>query len=306
MIDAVRHIVLQYYICHDIAVNWTAVDRSFIAGRYNSVRRIKRMHEGITYAASTVLALAGRTVLITGASSGLGMRFSTVLAKCGAKLALGARRLDRLEELVSQIEAIDGRAVAAVMDVTNEGSVLAAYDKFEAALGPIHTVIVNAGINAQGLATDLAIEDFEDIMSVNVRGAFLTAREGARRMIAAGSREGQWGRIVLIASIGGHTILPGLTAYCASKAAVMMMGRCMAREWAGRGINVNVVCPGYVRTEINDDWFESDAGHRQIAGFPRKRLMNESDLDAMIVYLSSDAARSITGASITIDDAQSL
>ena len=264
------------------------------------------MHEDIFCQVTSSSDLSGRTALVTGASSGLGMRFAAVLAKSGASVALGARRLDRLEELVLQIRAIGGRSVAAAMDVADEKSVVAAFDNFEATLGPIHTVIVNAGINTQGLATDLAIEDFERIMSVNVRGAFLTAREGARRMMAAGSREGQWGRIVLIASIGGHTILPGLTAYCASKAAVMMMGRCMAREWAGRGINVNVVCPGYVRTEINDDWFDSDGGHRQVAGFPRKRLMNASDLDAMILYLSSDAAQSITGAVITIDDAQSL
>ena len=85
-----------------------------------------------------------------------------------------------------------------------------------------------------------------------------------------------------------------------------MMGRCLAREWAGRGINVNVVCPGYIRTELNDTWFGSQEGQRQIAAFPRKRLMRESDLDAMVLHLSSDAARSMTGAVITIDDAQSL
>jgi len=100
----------------------------------------------------------------------------------------------------------------------------------EATLSPIHTVIANAGINAQGLATNLTVEDFDRIMAVNVRGAFLTAREGARRMVAAGSRDGQWARIVLISSIGAHSILPGLAAYCASKAAVTMMGRCLARE----------------------------------------------------------------------------
>ena len=254
----------------------------------------------------TLTDMTGRTVLVTGASSGLGMRFATVLASSGAKVALAARRLDRLEVVVAQIKANGGHAIALATDVTDESSVVAAYDVAEATLGPIHTVIANAGINAQGLATNLTVEDFDRIMAVNVRGAFLTAREGARRMVAAGSRDGQWARIVLISSIGAHSILPGLAAYCASKAAVTMMGRCLAREWAARGIDINVVCPGYVRTELNDEWFASGGGKRQIAAFPRKRLLRESDLDAIVLFLSSNAAQGITGAVITIDDAQSL
>ena len=178
----------------------------------------------------TLTDMTGRTVLVTGASSGLGMRFATVLASSGAKVALAARRLDRLEVVVAQIKANGGHAIALATDVTDESSVVAAYDVAEATLSPIHTVIANAGINAQGLATNLTVEDFDRIMAVNVRGAFLTAREGARRMVAAGSRDGQWARIVLISSIGAHSILPGLAAYCASKAAVTMMGRCLARE----------------------------------------------------------------------------
>ncbi len=250
--------------------------------------------------------LSGRVALITGASSGLGRRFALVLAAAGAKVALAARRVDRLEALAAEITASGGQATAIGVDVTDEASVIAGFDHAQAALGPVDTVFANAGMNSRGLATEVGADEFDAVMAINVRGVFLTAREGARRMIAAGSRESGRGRIVLVASIGAIKVLPGLTAYCASKAAVAMMGRSLAREWANRGINVNVVCPGYVETELNADWFAEDGGRKQVAGFPRRRLMVEEDLDAMALYLASDAARAITGAVFTLDDGQTL
>jgi NAD(P)-dependent dehydrogenase (short-subunit alcohol dehydrogenase family) len=204
--------------------------------------------------------LTGRTVLITGASSGLGLRFARIAAAAGAKVALAARRVDRLETLAKEIAADDGTAHPIAMDVTDEASVIAGFDAALAALGPIDTVIANAGMNSEGLAVDVAAEEFDRVMAINVRGVFLTAREGARRMMAAGSRDSRRGRVVLISSIGAQKVLPGLTAYCASKAAVVMMGKSLAREWANRGINVNVICPGYVETELNTDWFATAGG----------------------------------------------
>ena len=143
-------------------------------------------------------------------------------------------------------------------------------------------------------------------MAINVRGVFLTAREGARRMIAAGSRESGRGRIVLVASIGAVKVLPGLVPYCASKAAVAMMGKAMAREWANRGININVICPGYIETELNADWFAEEGGKKQVAGFPRRRLMDEQDLDGMVLWLCADGSRAVTGSSFVLDDGQTL
>ena len=250
--------------------------------------------------------LTGRTVLITGASSGLGLQFARVAAAAGAKVALAARRVDRLEALAKEIAVDGGTAHAVAMDVTDEASVIAGFDAAQAALGPIDTVIANAGMNNEGLAVEVTAEAFDRVMAINVRGVFLTAREGARRMMAAGSRDSRRGRIVLIASIGALKVLPGLTAYCASKAAVVMMGKSLAREWANRGINVNVVCPGYVETELNADWFAADGGKAQIATFPRRRLMEADDLDAMLLYLASDASRAVTGSVFTLDDGQTL
>ena len=167
-------------------------------------------------------------------------------------------------------------------------------------------MIANAGMNNEGLAVEVTADAFDQVMALNVRGVFLTAREGARRMMAAGSRDSRRGRVVLISSIGALKVLPGLTAYCASKAAVVMMGKSLAREWANRGINVNVVCPGYVETELNADWFATDGGKAQVASFPRRRLMEADDLDAMLLYLASDASRAVTGSVFTLDDGQTL
>jgi len=239
--------------------------------------------------------LSGRVALITGASSGLGARFARVLTASG-----------RLEALAAEIVAAGGEAFPVAMDVTDEASIVAGYDAAQASLGPIDTVFANAGMNNRALAAEITAEAWDGVMAINVRGVFLTAREGARRMMAAGSRESGKGRIILISSIGALKVLPGLTAYCTSKAAVLMMGKSMAREWANRGINVNVICPGYVETELNTDWFHEDGGKKQVAGFPRRRLMVEEDLDAMALYLASDASRAITGSVFTLDDGQTL
>ena len=250
--------------------------------------------------------LSGRTLLITGASSGIGAALARAAAKAGAKVAAAARRADKLKTLVAEITAGGGTARAFAMDVEDEASVIAGYDAIEAAFGAPESVIANAGINIEGSALDIAVEDFDKVLAVNTRGVFLTAREGARRMIGAGSPESQRGRILLVASIGAHKVLPGLTAYVASKAATAHMGKGLAREWARKGINVNVLCPGYIRTELNDEWFDSEGGRKLVATFPRKRLMDTSDLEAMALYLTSDEARAVTGSVFTVDDGQSL
>ncbi|PZR32981.1 SDR family NAD(P)-dependent oxidoreductase [Caulobacter segnis] len=247
--------------------------------------------------------LTGRTVLVTGASSGIGAHLARRAAAAGARVALAARRADRLEALVAEIGP---NAAAFSMDVEDEGSIIAGYDAIEARLGAPDTVIANAGINVQGSALDIAAADFDKVLGVNTRGVFLTAREGARRMIRAGSEASGRGRVLLVASIGAHKVLPGVTAYCASKAATAMMGKSLAREWARKGINVNVLCPGYIRTELNSDWFDTEGGQRLVGSFPRKRLMDEDDLTGTALYLCSDAARAVTGSVFTVDDGQSL
>lgn len=245
--------------------------------------------------------LTGRSALITGASSGLGTRFGCILAASGAKVTLGARRADRLEALAAEIGP---QATAVQMDVAREADIIAGFDAAEAAFGsPVDTVIANAGVDGAGMATTISEDEIEQTLAINLKGAILTAREGARRMMAHGVTKG---RIVLIASITAFEPSPGLVAYAASKAGLVQAGRTMAREWARTGINVNTVSPGYIRTAINDAWFDTEGGQKQIAKFPKRRLMGDEGLDAMILYLCSDASEFVTGTNFVLDDGQTL
>lgn len=244
-----------------------------------------------------------RTALITGASSGLGERFAADLAARGARVVVAARRAERLSALVERIGADGGEALAVSLDVTDEASVIAAYDAAEQRFGPVDTVVANAGINAEGSATALSAAEFDAIHAVNVRGVFLTAREGGKRLIASGEAASR-GRIVVVASMGGLHVLPGLVAYCGSKAAAVMLAKGLAKEWARHGICVNALCPGYMMTEINQDWFESDAGQKMIDRLPRRRLMPVDALLPTVAHLTSDAGAHVTGSVIEIHDGQ--
>lgn len=244
--------------------------------------------------------LSGRTALITGASSGLGARFGRILAANGARVALGARRKDRLEALAAEI---GDSAAAIAMDVAQEADIIAGFDAAEAAFGPVDTVIANAGVDGAGMAIDMSEEEIERTLAINLKGAILTAREGAKRMIA---NKVERGRIVMIASITAFEPSPGLVAYSASKAGVIQAARSMAREWARHGICVNTISPGYIRTAINDDWFDTDMGKKQIARFPKRRLMGEEGLDGPLLFLCSDAAEFVTGSDFVLDDGQTL
>jgi NAD(P)-dependent dehydrogenase (short-subunit alcohol dehydrogenase family) len=248
--------------------------------------------------------LAGRTVLITGASSGLGERFARIAAAEGAKVVAGARRTDRLRALAEELAAQGRHCLAVPLDVGDEASIQAVFAAGEAAFGPITGIVANAGVNKEGAAIDLPIAEFDALFGVNVRGAFLTAREAARRLRDHGRSAD--GRIVLISSITARMTTPGLAAYSASKAAVTHLGKMLAREWARTGPNVSALSPGYIRTELAGDWFDTEGGKKQMAKWPRRPLLDEDALDEALVWLLSDASRNVTGSDIVIDDGQSL
>jgi len=246
--------------------------------------------------------LTGKTAIVTGATSGLGRRFALVLAKAGAAVAITGRRVDRLESLKREIENLGGRALPLALDVTDLASIEACVAETERALGPVDILVNNAGMNIQALPHQVTSESYDTMFDTNVRGAFFMAQSIGTRMIARGAG----GRIINIASIGAHTVLPGLTVYCMTKAAIGMMTKSLAREWARYDINVNAICPGFIETELNTDWFHSEGGLKQIKSFPRRRLGMESDLDGTLLLLASDHARLITGSLVTVDDGQSL
>lgn len=251
-------------------------------------------------------SLNGRTLLLTGASSGIGAHFAGVAAAAGARVVLGARRTDRLNTIVEAIRAKGGEAIAVAMDVADKASTIAAFDAAETAFGPVDSVVANAGMSLETSFLEHGPDEFDQLMAVNLKGVFLTVQEAAKRMMAAGSRTREHGRIVIISSITAQAIEPGLAAYSASKAAVLQMGKVLAREWARQGINVNSVLPGYIVTEINQDWFSTEGGQKQVMRFPRKRVMDVDALDPTLLYLCSDASKFVTGVGFTIDDGQSL
>ena len=250
--------------------------------------------------------LKGRTALITGASSGLGKRFAEVMAREGARVVLAARRKDRLDALVKEIAAAGGEALAIACDVTSEASVIAAYDAAEKRFGLVDTVVNNAGMTHSDNAMTQSVDEFRRIMDLNVTSVWMVAREAARRLVKAGVEASAKGRIVNIASMAGRYVIPNVSAYNASKAACAHLTRSLAREWARYGINVNALSPGYVATELTEEWLSGEGGAKTIGKAPRRRIMDADSLDEAILFLCSDGAKFVTGADVLVDDAQSL
>ncbi len=246
--------------------------------------------------------LTGETALVTGATSGFGAHFVEVLCAAGARVVATGRRVERLEALRQRIAAAGGTIHAVPLDVTRIESIRECVAAAEERAGPIGILVNNAGISIQSTAAKLGEADYDALMDTNVKGAFFMAQLVGNGMVERGIQ----GRIVNVASIGAFKALPGLVAYSMSKAAVAMMTKGLAREWARHHVAVNAICPGYVVTELNDTWFASEAGQKQVAGFPRRRLGTEEDLDAVLLLLCSRHAGFITGSLFTVDDGQLL
>jgi len=250
--------------------------------------------------------LDGRTALISGASSGLGAGFARLLASAGARVVLGARRLERVEALARELELAGAQALGVELDVTADERVSAAFDAAESRLGVVDTVIANAGIGTGGRSTDIAESAIRSVIDTNLLGTYLVARQAAKRLIASGSREREHGRMLFIGSITAQQNHTGDAAYAATKIGIAHLARQFAKEWARQGINVNTIQPGWIHTEINDAWFHSEESRAAIASLPRRRMQEQESLDDMVLYLCSDRSRAVTGATFTIDDGQSL
>jgi len=244
------------------------------------------------------LRLDGKNALVTGASSGLGWRFATALAAAGARVAVAARRADRLETLKAEIERAGGRAHAVALDVTDVGSVRAGVAAAAAALGPLDILVNNSGVSVTKRAGDVEETDYDFVMDTNAKGAFFVAQAAGRAMIAAKRP----GRIINIASAAGLRVLGHLSVYCMSKAAVIHMTRALALEWGRYGINVNALCPGYIETEINRDYWETEGGRKLVAMLPRRRVGKPEDLDGLLLLLASEHSGFVNGAVIAADD----
>jgi hypothetical protein len=251
--------------------------------------------------------LAERIALVTGASSGLGSQFARVLAANGALVVLAARRLDRLKELRAEIESQGGEASVVQIDVTDVDSIAVAVNHVESEVGSIDILVNNSGVSSTQRLTEVTPVDFDYVFNTNTRGAFFVAQEVAKRMIARSKQAQDFrARIVNVASVSGLRALPQIGVYAMSKAAVIHMTRAQALEWGRYGINVNALCPGYIRTEINEEYWDTDGGRKLMQLLPRRRVGLPEDLDTALLMLVADESQFINGAILSADDGLSI
>jgi 3-oxoacyl-[acyl-carrier protein] reductase len=246
--------------------------------------------------------LTGQVALVTGASSGLGVRFAEVLAEAGASVALVARRGDRLAGVQAQIAKAGGRAVAIVADVLDRAAMTRAFDAAEQAFGTVTVLVNNAGVVHSGRAVEVAEDEWRRVLDTNLDAVFAGSQEAARRMLAAGKR----GAIVNIASVLGLNVSKGVVAYAVAKAGVIQLTKALALELAFKGVRVNAIAPGWIVTDLNRDYLEGEHGAAIKREIPVGRFGEPRDLDGALLLLASDAGRFITGATLVADGGQSV
>jgi 3-oxoacyl-[acyl-carrier protein] reductase len=250
--------------------------------------------------AAELFDLNGRVALVTGASGGLGLRFAEVLAANGAAVALVARRADKLKDAVAKIEKVGGKAIAVEADVLDRAQMNHTFDQAEKTLGTVTILVNNAGVAHSTRATDLTAEEWNRVVRTNLDAVFFWAQEGARRMLAAGTK----GSIVNIASVLGFGVSKGTIAYATAKAGVIQMTKALGNELAFKGVRGNAIAPGWFVTDINRDYLSSEAGRMLTRDIPVGRFGQDGDLDGALLLLASDAGAYIAGATIVCDGGQ--
>lgn len=247
-------------------------------------------------------SLAGRVALVTGASSGLGRHFATVLAGAGAKVVVAARREDRLAQLVDEIAAHGGQALAVPMDVTQEASIVAAFDRAEAEFGTVDVLVNNAGIGDPRAFLDTDEAAWDRMMDTNLKSTWRIAREASHRLVSAG----KGGSIINIASIFGLRVGNNLSHYAVAKAGVVQLTRALGLELSRYGIRVNAIAPGYIATEMTEDFFATEQGQAYLKQkVPMRRLGEAEELSGPLLLLASEASAFMTGAVIPVDGGHS-
>ena len=249
--------------------------------------------------AAELFDLKGCVALVTGASTGLGVRFAEVLARQGAAVVLVARRGEKLAAVAARIEQGGGRALAIAADVLDRGAMLRAFDEAEKAFGTVTILVNNAGVAHANRAVDLPPDEWRRILGTNLDAVFFWAQEGARRMLKAGAK----GSIVNIASVLGFGVSKGTSAYATAKAGVIQMTKALGNELAFKGVRVNAIAPGWFVTDINREYL-SGPGASLTRDIPVGRFGKDGDLDGALLLLVSDAGAFIAGTTIVVDGGQ--
>ena len=243
-------------------------------------------------------SLSDKTVLITGASSGIGAHLARVASAAGARVVLCARRVERLQQLACDICETGGEALAVALDVTDRASVEAAFDAAEAAFGVVDVVLNNAGIGNAQRILEVSEADWRAMLSTNLDGVWRVAQCAAQRLVKAGRP----GSIINIASILGLRVGTGYSHYSAAKAGVVQLSKSLALELARYQIRVNAIAPGYFKTEMNNVYFDSDKGKAYIRDtVPMRRLGSLQELEGPFLLLASEAGAFMTGAVLAVD-----
>jgi len=251
------------------------------------------MAEGI----ESMFRVDGLRALVTGASSGLGRRFALTLAQAGADLVVVARRADKLGGLVDEIQTLGGKCLAVSLDVTSAASIGACFDQIDQSGGAADIVVNNAGVTVTKPLLKQSEEDWDAVVGTNLKGGWLVAQEAASRMVAAG----KGGSIVNIASILGERVAGGVAPYAVSKAGLVQVTKVMALELARYDIRVNAILPGYVVTDLNRDFLESEPGEKLRSRIPTRRFGQLENLDGPLLLLASGAGRHMTGSVLAVD-----
>ena len=243
-------------------------------------------------------ALTDQVALVTGAARGLGRSIALALANAGADVALGLRVPGTADDLVGEIESMGRRALAVPMDILDLPQIGPAVDAVVDHFGRLDILVNNAGLGPENLAVDVVEADYDLTFDTNVKGLFFASQAAGRVMIRQG-----YGRIVNLSSQAGFIALPTEAIYCASKAAVAHLTKCLAVEWGQYGVTVNAVAPTFIRTDgtsdaLSDPVFEADVKERIAA---LHRIGEPVDVAGGVVFLASPAASLITGTTLMID-----
>ncbi len=240
-------------------------------------------------------ALSGRIALVTGASQGIGRACALQLAKEGATVALAARNLDKLESVASEIAANGGIAKAFTLDVASEDSIKACAKAVIAEFGTVHILVNNAGITKDGLMLRMKLQDWDDVLTTNLTGAFLLTQACASAMMKA-----RWGRIINITSIVGETGSAGQANYAASKAGMIGLTKSLARELSSRGITANAIAPGFIQTAMTHV-LTDDQKAAILTQIPLARYGTDADIASAVTFLASEGAGYITGHTLDVN-----